>query len=882
MADERIAVDSVRPGDGLPAGTVTFLFTDIVGSTRLLREDRHGYAAALAEHRRLLRAAFTEHGGHEVDTQGDSFFVAFPSAGQALAAAVDAQRALAAQPGPDERRISVRMGLHTGEATVADGSYVGLAVHCAARIAAAASGGQVLLSDITAAVAAGQLPGGAALHFLGEHELKDFPGRAPLYQLDIAGLPNRFPPPRTTSPRRLILPDVPDHLLGRDGDVDAVAALLTNARIRLVTVTGPGGIGKTRLALTTARTVADEFPGGVVFAPLSAITDPRLVLGTVADVICARCESGSSPVDAIATAVEERTLFVLDNFEQVVEAAGDLSVLLDSTPAAVALVTSRQALRLRAEQQFPLAPLAAGPAERLFAERAAAVRPGFTLDAANAAAVAEICRRLDGLPLAIELAAARTRLLPPPALLARLGQRLDVLGAGPVDLPARQRTLRATMDWSFGLLGPHEQAVFTRLAVFSGGWTLDAAESVCGRPGEPAVLDALAALLDASLLAESGESIAEPRLYMLDTVAAYATEKLAASPDRDEAGRRHTEWMVELTGALLTAPVPEVRGRSLRLDDELPNLRTAIDRVLGAGDLTTAALLVRNTFGYMTRRDGEREVGEWLDRSLAMSHGAPDAVRGRLLVLRALVAGILNDLTAVAPLLDEGRPLLPDDADHEYDRSFAATAGIYAAVARGSLEGVRAAHEEALARFIALGQELGEAYMEMVGGDIALASGDLDTADRRYRRVVELARRLDDDAMIGQAMSLRGLVLLSRGDVAGARRSVLDGAAANQRWGQTTAIAYSLEGLAAVALADGHPAVAARALAAAAAARRHIAAPLTPALPPLVADLAARSRSQLGDQAYDAACHEGGQWSPQHALERTLDEIVGRPAALDE
>ncbi|MGY1601688.1 ATP-binding protein [Geodermatophilus sp. SYSU D00815] len=837
----------------LPTGTVTFLFTDIAGSTRLVRQDRQAYTRALADHRRLLRSVFARHGGREVDTQGDSFFVAFPAAGEALAAAADAQRALT---------VPVRMGLHTGEATLGEGGYVGLDVHRAARVAAAAAGGQVLLSATTAALVDEQLPAGTALRSVGRHRLKDFPQPAALYQLDVEGLPTDFPPPRTRA-REQRLPVPPGELMGREDDLAAVTTLLHEPHTRLVTVTGAGGVGKTRLALEAARAVADDFPGGAVWVPLSAVPDPALVLPTLADAVGARRERGAEAIDAVATALDDdRTLLVLDNFEQVAGAATDLAALLDAVPAAVLLVTSRQLLRLRSERQYPLATLPQAPAVRLFADRAGAVRPGFNLDSLSYAAVSEICHRLDGLPLAIELAAARVRLMPPVALLDRLVRQLDFLTGGPVDLPDRQRTLRATMDWSYELLGPPDREVFARLAVFSGGWTLDAAEAVCGAD----VLDCLSALLDASLLVRSGED----RLDMLETVRAYAAEKLAASPDRPETERRHTAWLVELVESLVTATGHEHRTRADLLDAELANLRAALQRAIDTGDVGTAALLLRDTLSYRTRRDDEREAVKWLDRALARADDAAPDVRGRLLVLRAFVGGVFGDLASVRAMLPEGRALLPDDAAHAYDHAMAAVAGIYVAISENSLADAERWIQDALHRYTALHHEVGQAHMHIASGDVAMLRSDVEAAQRHYAAAADVADAVGDDALVGQARNLRGLALAARGDVDAARRSILDGVTACRHAGQRASTAHALEGLAALALADGHAAVAARALGAAASVRTAIGTPLSPALPLLLDDLAARAREQLGDEAYGAARAEGMTWSLQEALERTL------------
>ena len=854
MADEISVRGPDPPPDGaLPTGTVTFLFTDIAGSTRLLRQDRHAYGTALSDHRRLLRAAFAACGGREVDTQGDSFFAAFPTAEQALAAAAEAQRSLAAQAWPDGMPVLVRMGVNTGEATIAGGGYLGLAVHRAARIAAAAAGGQVLVSEATASLAGDDLPAGTSLRPLGEHRLKDFPQPAALYQLDIAGLPTQFPPPRTLH-RRPGLPVPPGELLGRDADLAALSALLTATRTRLVTLIGPGGIGKTRLAIETARTVAESFPGGVIFVPLGPVSDASLVLGTVADTLGAHRDPGIEPLDVIRPALgDDPTLLVLDNFEQVVTARTDVAALLDAVPAAVVLATSRQAMRLRSERQYLLAPLAGTPAQHLFAERAAAVSPGFALDDGNAAVVAEICRRLDGLPLAIELAAARVRLLPPAALLGRLGERLDVLGGGPLDLPARQRTLRATMDWSFDLLGPHEQAVFIRLGVFSGGWSLAAADAVCGGPGEPDVLESLSALLDASLLLEPDAAATEPRLHMLETVHTYAQEKLAASPDRAGIERRHSAWVLAMTDSFWHAQQRGFTDALERFDRERANLRAAVQRAIDAGDVDSATLVLRNTFPYLLRRDAEREAMAWLEQLEPRAAEAPGAVRGRLLVLRALFAGMVGDLTVVRPLLSEGRRLLPDD--EASDRALVATAGTFAAMAEGSVEGL--------------------AYAAILRADLALVVGDLENAEQQLRVTQDLFGARGEEDLLGPVLSVTGLVLLARGDVRGARPAVLDGAAANRRGGHPSGIAYSLEGLAAVALTDGRPAVAARALAAADAARRDVASPLWPVLTPLVDGLTARARNKLGDEA-GAAIAEGRESDLRHVLDRTLEELTDR------
>jgi predicted ATPase/class 3 adenylate cyclase len=870
VAGYRPQVTSPTP----PARTVTFLFTDIEGSTALLRAAGDAYATLLAEHRNLLRTAVTAHGGREVSAEGDAFFAVFPSPVGAVAAAAEAQRSLTAHSWPAGQRVAVRMGLHTGEADVVGGQYVGLAVHKGARVASVAHGGQILLSEATAAVVGDTLPTGDALRGLGEHRLKDFPRPTRLYQLEGSGLPTGFPPLRT----RVSFGPMPapsGSFVGRARELDDVGQLLRDQRARLVTLTGPGGIGKTRLALEAARTVVDAFPGGVVFVALAAVTDPGLVLGSVAEAVGARREPGVAVGDAVAAAIgDDRTLLVLDNFEQVAEAAPSVAELLGLAPAAVVLATSRQALRLRVEQQYPVAPLGEDDAVRLFTDRASAVRPGFAPKGSDVEVVAEIGRRLDGLPLAIELAAARARLLAPDALLARLSERFDVLGSGPVDLPERQRTLRATMDWSYRQLGPHEQALFARLAVFAGGCGLDAVEEVCGRPGEPAVLDTVSELLANSLVVVSEGPGAVPRLDMLETVRAYASERLAELPDRGETEQRHTMWMLELFAARLAAKGSVHQDWLQRFDQERANLRAVARRAVDAGDIEMVARLARDGFVPLAHRDGEAEAVEWLDAALAVGAGpARPAVRGRLLVVRALASTVFGDFAAAGSLVDEGRALLPDDGDHAYDHALAAATDAYIAMAENPLAAAPLI-ADAAARLAGAGDELSQSYMEVTAGNRALHLDDLPAAERHYTTAVRLAERLRDDAMRGRALSLLGLTRLARGDAEAARRAVVDGAAANRRGGQPTGMAYSLDGLAAVALADGRPRVAARALAVSDAVRRKSGMPPSPAFLPLLAGLVAEARTRLGEEAYEAACSEAQGWHVIEALDRILADLA--------
>jgi class 3 adenylate cyclase len=453
----------------LPSGTVTFLFSDVEGSTRLLTWLRDRYSEVLAEHQRLLRTAFDEHDGREVHTEGDAFFVAFARASDAIAAAVSAQRALASGRWPEGVDVRVRMGVHTGEADVRQDDYVGLDVHRAARICAAGHGGQVLISSSTRELVADELPGDVALRDLGEHRLKDLDRPEHLFQLVVGDLPSDFPPLAAVSPVPAAangLPPSPNRTIGREEDVRAIADRLCIGGARLLTLTGPGGVGKTRLALETARAVQRDFADSAHFVSLAALRRAQDVPAVVIQTLRIVPLLGENPEQAIARYLSaKQLLLVLDNVEHLLPAARFVSELLAACPSLTVLATSREPLALAGEELYAVAPLALPldehdtealpgvPAIALFAERVRAQDSGFALSRGNAPAVVEICHRMDGLPLAIELAAARCSVLSPAEIAERLDAALAVLGRGPRDAPVRQQTLRATIDWSHGLLG---------------------------------------------------------------------------------------------------------------------------------------------------------------------------------------------------------------------------------------------------------------------------------------------------------------------------------------------------------------------------------------------------------------------------------------------
>ena len=565
----------------LPAGTVTFLFTDIEGSTRLLHQlGAEAYAGALAEHRRILREAFGAHGGVEVDTQGDAFFVAFPTASGALQAAVLATEGLASGP------IHVRMAIHTGTPYLGPEGYVGVDVHRGARIGASGHGGQVLVSAAAAA-----LIGTDGLRDLGLHRLKDLSAPEHIYQVgtdDFAAL-------KTLYQTNLPVPATP--FMGRQAELAEVVALLGREDLRLLTLTGPGGTGKTRLALQAAAELSDGYPQGVWWVPLASLRAPSLVLETAARTLGAK--------SGLAEHIGDRSmLIVFDNFEQVVGAAADLAGLLAACPELDLLVTSRESLRIGGEQEYPVPPLLHAEGVELFVARARAIRPDFAADGA----VSEICRRLDDLPLALELAAARVKALSSKQILERLEQRLPLLTGGARDLPERQRTLRATIAWSHDLLTSDEQRQFARLAVFRGGCTLEAAESII-----EADLDQLQSLVDKSLVRHSAE-----RFWTLETIREYAAEQLEASGESDEMRRRHADHFLSLA----EEAEPHLLGVSPvdwldRLDQDHDNLRAALDWFQSTGEIQPALRIGGAVWEFWCLRghglEGWRRLEDLLD-----------------------------------------------------------------------------------------------------------------------------------------------------------------------------------------------------------------------------------------------------------------------------
>jgi predicted ATPase len=668
----------------LPSGTVTFLFTDIEGSTRLLHElGAERYADALAEHRRALRKVFSRHGGVEVDTQGDAFFVAFPTAPGALAAAREAQ---------ETRSVPVRMGLHTGAPLLTEEGYVGADVHRAARIAAAGHGRQILVSASTAALLD---PSNGPLLDLGEHRLKDLSAPERIYQASDG----EFPRLKTLYATNLAVPATP--FLGRERELAEVQELLAREDVRLLTLTGAGGSGKTRLALQAAGAAADEYPQGVWWVPLASVQDPADVLPAAARALGGR---GLLP-EVIG---DRRLLLLLDNFEHVIEAAPEAAELLAACPRLDVLVTSRERLRVVGEQVYAVPVLERSDARELFVARARAVAPEFEANGH----LDELCARLDNLPLALELAAARTSLLTIEQLLDRLGERLDLLRGGR-DVEVRQQTLRATIEWSYDLLSPDEQRLLAALSIFRGGWTLETAERVCG-----AGVELQQSLVDKSLV----RRIESGRFLMLETIREFAAERL--EPERRDALlSRLLETLTEIFEANRRRG-PQEDALLGRAREERPNVDAALGWALDSGEANRGLSLVKLLELYWAIND-PRGARDRVDALLALAGDQVDrALYGHALRVR----GATYDMTGATAL-----------AGPEYER--------------------------ALEVFRELGDEEEADHLLLRIAIDARYEGDLERAAQLASEVLERNRRRGGDRR-DEVLALNNLamVALARGD----------------------------------------------------------------------------------------------------------------------
>jgi predicted ATPase/class 3 adenylate cyclase len=868
----------------LPTGTVTFLFTDIEGSTRLLQRLGDAYRAVQNDHARILRRAIDEGGGVAIRTEGDSFFAVFADHAAAVRAAVLAQRALAAHQWPHGTPLRVRMGLHTGRGELGGDDYLGIDVNRAARIAAAGHGGQVLLSQATLSLIEHDLPHGVTPRELGKHHLKDLDHPVQIHDLVIEGLPSDFPPLKTLDVPST-LPSPLTSFVGRRREAQRVAELLTANR--LVTLTGPGGTGKTRLAVEVARRSVDAFPDGSYFVDLSPITDPLLVPDSIASALRFLPErSGRSVLETLQEHLRDRTaLLLLDNFEQVLPGADTVAALLEAAPHLSVLATSRAPLGLSGEQAFPVPPLGIPDpgddvtslrqteAVSLFVDRATAVDPLFSVPDGDVPLVAEICARLDGLPLAIELAASRVRLLPPRQLLERLEPALPMLVGGPRDAPERQRTLEAAIRWSYDLLEESARPLFRRLSVFAGGWTLDAATDVANAMGDLGdVVGGLESLVQHSLV-HRVPSDTTGRLRMLETIREFALARLDESDDGPDVRRSHAlrfRDFAERAGPHLTGP--DQRPWLDELSREHDNLRAALRWAIDGDEGETALRAAGPIWRFWYARGHLEEGRRWLEAALGLpSSGGSPTPRAHALTALGGIAYWQSDFDTALRSYEEALDIHRALGDRAAMVQAHLDVGETRAVKGDSASGV-ALIEESLALARELGDRRGEAWALWGLGAARMFAGDLDGSREFLQESLRIFQEVGDDTW-GWANVLGGLGGLAamRGDMNEAHRLLMEGFSLYGEQANPVIITGHLRTLSVLANHSGLHERAARLAGAEATWRGKLGFRVPDAFDPFE-DPAQVAAEQLSHAAFQRAWAEGQAMSLEEALAYAAEE----------
>jgi len=804
----------------LPTGTVTFLFTDIEGSTQLMQELGESYVQAQVIHHEILRAAFTSSDGRELRTEGDSFFCVFESALDACSAAAQAQREFATQSWPRDEPIRVRIGLHTGEAPLVGNEYIGIDVHHAARVAAAAHGGQVVVSDTTRSLVETSLPQGLGLRDLGLHRLKDLARPERLFQLVIAGVPDQFPALRTLDSTPNNLPTQLTSFVGREEQVAEAKRLLEGTH--LLTLTGPGGIGKTRLSLQIAAEAVQGFPDGVYFVPLSAVRDPDLIPSVIAQAIGISVAGNRLPFDAVIDHLRDKTvLLVLDNFEQLLpEGAPVVAQIIQASPGLKVVASSRAVLHVYGEQELgveplripdlkalpSLAALSQYEAVRLFIDRAVAAKHDFRVTNENAPAIAGICERVDGLPLAIELAAARVKLFNPQALLARLETSVSILGAGARDLPSRQQTLKGAIAWSYDLLQDPLKRLFSRFSVFARGANIEEAEAVCGPATELGVdvLTGLDELADQSLLRRLPDLV-EPRLLMLQVIREFASERLEETGESGAVRDGHAAAYL----ALAVAAAPHLFGAQQRqwldrLELDQDNFRAAFDWSMSRGDALRALRLGAALWRFWQMRAHLREGRARLDAILAMpaTHDHP-LDRARALEAAGGVAYWQGDMDACQTYYDECLALTRANGDAREIANALYNDSFPGSVTKRDIPKGRTLLEEALPIFRQLGDEHGIANCLWALGQVYYSSGDFAAAVAPTEEAITVYERLGDRFGTGWALFVRSTIALKMNESAVARPRSLQALKIFAAADDVTGIVLVLDQLSEVARRDG-------------------------------------------------------------------------------
>ena len=867
----------------LPTGTVTMLFSDIEGSTMLLSRLGSRYGEALSAHRNVLRAAISDWRGHEMSTEGDSFFVVFESAADAVACCVAAQRALGEHAWPGGATVRVRMGLHSGEPSRYEDGYIGIDLHRAARIAAAAHGGQVVMSRITWQLAHSALPAELAASDLGFHRLKDIDEPEHIYQLAGPGLADHFPPLKSLgAPTSLPVPVTP--LVGRESDLERLRALIRRPGMRLVTLTGPGGVGKTRLAVDAAASMGDAFPQGIYFVALATVRDAGVMWKAIAGEAFV---DGDEPAAVLDHLRDRQTLLVLDNLEQLHGAAEVVAALLAAAPRLMVLATARGPLHLQGEHELPVPPLALpqepaiaavteSAAVRLFVQQGNMVRPGFVVTEANAADIAAICQRLDGLPLAIELAASRVRLLSPKALLARLDHSV-ILATGDAGRPSRQQTLRATIGWSYDLLPPRSATALRRAGVFAGGCDLDALAAVAlsgdgqDDPADP--LELVSELMDVSLITMAESADGEPRVRLLETIREFARERLAEAGDLDCAQRRHAEhYAVFAEQAHQQLYGPAQLAALDRLEAEHDNLRAALAWSLepqGTGTANAERVgiglrLVESLVAFWHRHGHATEGRRWLQRAIELVNDDTGATLAAVAHGLGMLLTQQAEFAAAVPLFERSLAIYRDTGERDQEAKELNSLGITHCYL-GDLSTARSLLEEsaALARETGNEQRLAAALSNL--GLTETIAGDFGCATKVLQEAVALDEKHGDQ--LGLVYDTHGLTMISlragrTGEARDLLSTALDFVASS---GDSDILATTLE-LAACTVAElGEPLRAARLAGAAAAVRQMAGMPIAAHDAELLEGFLAPARATVTHAEWDAEHGAGRALSQEQA-----------------
>lgn len=931
-----------------PTGTITFLFTDIEGSTKLWEQYPQQMRSALARHDAILRNAIETNSGYVFKTIGDAFCAAFYTASKGLAAAVAAQRILQVILWGDTGPLRVRMALHTGVAESRDSDYFGPPLNRVARLLSTGYGGQVLLSQLTSELVRDSLKGNMSLRDLGQHHLKDLIEPERIFQLVVPDLPANFASLKTLDTHPNNLPVQPTTFIGREREVEAIQQRLMRPDVRLLTLSGPGGVGKTRMALQVAAEVLEEFADGVFFIRLSVISDPNLIAYAIAHELGIREVVGSPLTESLRDYVRNKNmLLILDNFEHVLQAAHVVTELM-SEPNLKIIVTSRAVLGVYGEHNFnvpplelpdagslpPVEQLAQCEAIRLFIERAQAIRTDFALTAQNANAVAEICRRLDGLPLAIELAAARIRLLPPQAMLVRLENRLGLLVGGARDMPTRQQTLRRTLDWSYDLLDTDEQKLFAQLSVFVGGWRLEAAEVICGVGGVGAgqqgtavnvsdnvqpliplpidLLDGVASLVDKSLLRQQENIENEAHFEMLQTIREYALEKLEMSGEGETLRRHHAKYY----RALAEDAEAQLRGPKQlawlqRLEAKHDDLRAALTWLLeqDQGDVEQGLRLAGTLWRFWWARGYLGEGRRWLEAALAKSNTQPTPARAKALYGAGVLAQDQGDYAQAGAFYENSLEMAQDLGDkrgiasalngigflgiHQGDYMRASESlekslelfrecndksGVasalhnlgWAASCQGECAQASVLYKESLTLRQELRDKRGISFTLKGLAGLAAYQGDYETARLLYKESLALAQELRDKGGIASAQDGLGWVSLCQGDYAQASELLEGSLMLFRQLGDKDVISHCLEGLAGVAGANERPTHAAQLFGAAEGLREIIGSPQSPAERPRYQKYLSIARAKLDETAWEAIWTEGRAMSMEEAISYAL------------